>query len=149
VACVVGGSARYSHKETPMQKWYTNKYAEGFLVALITGTITAAMLAFTLLPENIERTKYISVVGIAFLTPLAALIRLLPNPLQVVQLVPGQSGERAQLVELPIVKGVVTPVAPLDPPRAEQSSDHVAAAVQRNAAGRFAPRVIPPAPPTA
>ena len=131
-----------------MQKWYQNKYAEGFLVAFITGAITAAMLAFTLLPEDIERTKYISVVGIAFLTPLAALIRLLPNPLSVVQLVPGQSGERAQLVELPIVKGVVTPVTVTpDAPRPEQSSDHIAAAVQRDRAGRFAPRVIPPAPP--
>jgi hypothetical protein len=146
VAYVVGGSARYSHKETPMA---TNDPTpipqfnrQNVTAALVIATLSAGALACVLYAPRWPIPC--AIIGL-FITAFAAVLHITLVTTSVVQLVPGQSGERAQLVELPIVKGVVTPVAPTDPPRPEQSSDHVAATVQRDAGGRFAGhRLAPP-----
>ena len=94
-----------------MKAFTQNKYAQATLRAFVIGAVTAGIVYFTLLPDPMDTRKLISLVGLSFLGPFAVLIKVLPDPLQVVQLVPGASGERAMLVELPVVKGIIKPVS--------------------------------------
>lgn len=124
-----------------MKTWYTNKYFVAAIRALAIGVVTAAVLYFTLLPDTtIDTRRLISLVALAGLAPFALLVKVLPDPLQVVQLVPGQVGERAMLVELPVVKGIITPVSvPPAPTAGTQPLPSFAATPKPRApSGRFA-----------
>jgi len=125
-----------------MKTFTSNRYAQAALRAFVIGLVTAGIVYFTLLPDPMDTRKLISLVGLAFLGPFAVLIKVLPDPLQVVQLVPGASGERAMLVELPVVKGIITPVSVPPAPTAPLPS-FAATPKPRAPSGRFAGGVEP------
>ena len=119
-----------------MQKWLDSPTVQAVLAAMGRGLVLAAAAYFGMLIKHVSDVNtIIGTVGLTFIFPLAGVLHL------VVPSVPGAT----MATRWP---RLAPPSEPPDPPRPEQSSDRVAAAVQRDRAGRFAARVIPPMPPT-
>ena len=108
--------------------------------ALGRGLVMAALAYGGMLLKHVtDRDTLIGTLIVVALIPLAGVLHLV---------VPAIPPGVAMAARWPRIGEPVLPIPPPpDAPRPEQSSDHVAAAVQRDRAGRFAPRVIPPAPP--
>jgi hypothetical protein len=126
--------------------------------ALVTATLSGGALAATLYaPRWPIPCAIIALVIVAFASQMNI---SLVNPGVIVPRVTLVSQERmtatgvAPAPDTTITTHAAQTTVVVDPPavvtpRPEQSSDHVAATVQRNAAGQYARRVIPPAPPVA
>jgi hypothetical protein len=143
-----------------MQKWYQNKYVQAAGIAFVTGLIAALGVYASTMTDGLDMRHTVKVVLTAFLFPFATLVSVLPKITDIltptVRLVSQErlsalpatpAPETTLTTHTEDVTVVVDPPA-IATPRPEQSSDHVAAAVQRDAGtGRFSRRVIPPVPP--
>jgi hypothetical protein len=140
-----------------MQKWYQNKYVAAFAVAFATGAINALLTYVTHITDGLDWRHMTQDVGLSFLGPFMILVSVLPKITDIltptIRLV---SQERITATgsdhapDTTITTHAAQTTVVVDPPaavtpRPEQSSDHVAATVQRDAGGRFAGhRLAPP-----
>jgi hypothetical protein len=142
-----------------MQKWYANRYVQATAVAFVTGLIAAGLVYAGTMTDGLDLRHTVKIVLLAFLGPFALLSQVLPKITDIitprVTLVSQERMTATDVAPAPdttITTHAAQTTVVVDPPavvtpRPEQSSDHVAATVQRNAAGQYARRVIPPAPP--
>jgi hypothetical protein len=140
-----------------VQKWYQNKYIQALGVAVATGLVAACAVYLATMTDGMDMRHTIKTVGTAFLGPFAVLVSVLPKITDIltptIRLV---SQERITATgsdhapDTTITTHAAQTTVVVDPPaavtpRPEQSSDHVAATVQRDAGGRFAGhRLAPP-----